>query len=111
MTSKEFENYLAGLPDEEYDRLVAERISRLNDKQKVVALSREVQRKYRSKLIAKLAEPNEDVHEMVFDALRDMDGDECEHGRSYVKNCIACGEIDHAMFPELFDVDGFPKED
>ena len=111
MTSREFENYLAGLSDEEYDRLVSERIGRLNDEQKIVALARESQRKYRAKLITKLAEPDEDVHEMVFDALRDMDGDACEHGRSYVKNCIACGEIDHAMFPELFDEDGFHREE
>lgn len=109
MNHKEFETYLAGLDDEQYDVLVQERIARLNDEQKVVALAREGQRKERAKLISKLADPNanEDVHEIVFDALRDMDGDECEHGRSYVKHCIACGEMDHLMFPELFDEDGF----
>jgi len=107
MNSREFESYLAHLPDEEYDRLVAERISRLNDEQKAIANVRESQRKDRAKLIAKLVDPNPEVHEMVFDALRDMDGDECEHGRHYVKHCIACGEIDHKMFPELFDEDGF----
>jgi hypothetical protein len=113
MTPKEFENYLIGLSEDEYDKLMQERIARLNDEQKTIAQAREVQRKQRAKLIAKLSDPNadEDVHHMVFNALRDMDGDECEHGRHYVKNCIACGEMDHAMFPELFDEDGFRIED
>jgi hypothetical protein len=113
MNVKEFEDYLAGLDDEGYDNLIKERIARLNDEQKLVALAREVQRKQRAKLIAKLSDPNadEDVHHMVFNALRDMDGDECEHGRHYVKHCIACGEMDHAMFPELFDEDGFHIQD
>ncbi len=111
MNPKEFEDYLANLSEEDYDTLIKERIDRLNDEQKAVALVREEQRKYRAKLIAKLADPDPDVHEMVFDALRDMDGDECEHGRSYCKHCIACGAIDHAMFPELFDEDGFHLEE
>jgi hypothetical protein len=113
MNVKEFEDYLAGLDDEGYDNLIKERIVRLNDEQKLVAEAREVQRKQRAKLIAKLSDPNadEDVHHMVFNALRDMDGDECEHGRHYVKHCIACGEMDHAMFPELFDEDGFHIQD
>ena len=111
MNSKEFETYLSNLPEDQYDALVEERIGRLNDEQKVIALAREKQRKYRSKLIAKLSSREPEVHEMVFDALRDMDGDECEHGRSYCKHCIACGAIDHAMFPELFDEDGFHLEE
>lgn len=111
MTSKEFENYLAGLGEEDYDRLVAERIERLNDEQKIIAKARESQRKERARLIGLLIDADPDVHEMVFDSLRDMDGDECEHGRSYVKHCIACGEIDHLLFPELFDEDGFHREE
>jgi hypothetical protein len=111
MTSKEFENYLAGLGEEDYDRLVAERIDRLNDEQKAIAKTRESQRKERARLIGLLIDADPDVHEMVFDSLRDMDGDECEHGRSYVKHCIACGEMDHLMFPELFDEDGFHREE
>lgn len=108
---QEFERYLEGLSEEEYDKLIQERIGRLNDEQKVIAQAREVQRKYRAKLIAKLSDPDPDVHEMVFDALRDSDGDECEHGRHYVKHCLACGEMDHLMFPELFDEDGFHIQD
>lgn len=111
MKSKEFEIYLEGLSEEDYTRLVAERIERLNDEQKVIANKREAQRKERSKLIGKLSSPDPEVHEMVFNALRDMDGDECEHGRSYAKHCLACGKMDHAMFPELFDEDGFHLEE
>lgn len=111
MTSKEFENYLAGLSEDDYDRLVAERIERLNDEQKTIAKVRESQRKERARLIGLLADADPDVHEMVFDTLRDMDGDECEHGRHYVKHCIACGQMDHLMFPELFDEDGFHREE
>ncbi len=111
MTSKEFENYLASLGEEDYDRLVAERIERLNDEQKVIAKTRDSQRKERARLIGLLADADPDVHEMVFDSLRDMDGYECEHGRSHAKHCLACGEMDHLMFPELFDEDGFHIEE
>jgi hypothetical protein len=111
MNHKEYEDYLIILSEEEYDKLIQERIARLNAEQQVIAQAREVQRKYRAKLIAKLFDPDPDVHQMVFDSLRDMDADECEHGRHYVKNCIACGKIDHLMFPELFDEDGFRIQD
>lgn len=111
MKSKEFEKHLESLSEEDYTRLVAERIERLNDEQKVIANKREAQRKERSKLISKLSSHDPEVHEMVFNALRDMDGDECEHGRSYAKHCLACGQIEHAMFPELFDEDGFHREE
>lgn len=109
MEPKEFESHLATLDEEQYSALVQERISRLGPEEQLLAQARESQRKVRQKLIDKLADPNadEDVHHMVFDALRDMDGDGCEHGRSYAKHCLACGKIDHTMFPELFDEDGF----
>lgn len=110
-TVREFEKYLESLSDDEYDKLMQERMSRLNDEQQAIMRVRESQRKDRAKLIAKLDSPDPDVHEMVFNALRDMDGDECEHQRSYCKHCIACGKIDHAMFPEMFDEDGFRIED
>ncbi len=111
MTSKEFETYLESLSNDEYDKLIQERIGRLNPEQQAIMQKREAQRKERFKLINKLTDPDPDVHEMVFNALRDMDGDDCEHGRSYCKHCIACGQIDHAMFPELFDEDGFHIEE
>src|SRR5579864_9730450 len=100
MEPKEFESYIATLDEEQYSALVAERIARLGPDEQVIALAREAQRKVRQKLIDKLADPNatEDTHEMVFDALRDMDGDGCEHGRSYAKHCLACGKMDHTMF-------------
>lgn len=106
-TPQDFTKYLEGLSDEEYDKLIQERMTRLDDEQKLIMQEREVQRKARAKLIAKLSDPDPDTHEMVFDALRDMDGDECEHGRNWAKHCLACGKIDHLMFPELFDEDGF----
>jgi len=115
MTPSEYEEYLSHLTNDQYDALIQERIARLNPEQQKLAQSREVQRKDRFKLIEKLAAPdaNEDTHEMVFNALRDMDDRnfECEHGRSYCKNCIACGEIDHIMFPELFNKEGFRIEE
>lgn len=109
MTPREFEEHLTHLTNEQYDMLIQERIARLNPEQQKIANAREAQRKIRFKLIEKIANPNAtpEDHEMVFDALRDMDGYECEHGRHYVKHCIACGEIDGLMFPELFDKDGF----
>ncbi len=110
-SAKEFEKYLESLSSEEYDKLIQERIGRLDTEQQAIMQVREVQRKARAQLIAKLSDPDPDTHEMVFDALRDMDGDECEHGRHWVKHCLACGKIDHAMFPELFDEDGFRYED
>lgn len=113
MNRKDFSSYLENLNNEQYDALIQERIQRLNAEQQTLMQAREVQRKERFKLISKLSDPNadEDVHHMVFNSLRDIDGDECEHGRSYVKHCLACGEIDHAMFPELFDEDGFDLEE
>lgn len=112
MTPQEFETYLEGLTNEQYDALIQERIKRLGPEEQIIAQARESQRKIRFKLIEKLADPNadEDTHHMVFDALRDMDGDACEHDRSYAKHCLACGKMDHAMFPELFDEDGFHIE-
>lgn len=109
MEPKEFESYIATLDEEQYSALVQERIARLTPDEQVIAQARESKRKDRQKLIDKLADPNatEETHEMVFDALRDMDGDTCEHDRSYASHCLACGKMDHTMFPELFDEDGF----
>lgn len=115
MNSKEYEEYLTHLTNDQYDALIQERIERLNlcsGNQKAIAQAREVERQERKKLINKLADPNatEDDHEMVFNALRDTP-DHCEHGRSYCKHCAACGQIDHLMFPELFDEDGLSLVD
>ena len=105
-----FEKYLCTLPKDKYHELIMERIERLNTEQHVIAMAREDERLTRSKLLDKLDSNDPDVNQMVFDSLRDMVKDECEHGRSYVKRCIACAEIDHTMFPELFDEDGEPIE-
>jgi hypothetical protein len=110
-SAKEFEKYLESLSEEDYDKLIQERMKRLNPEQGAIMVARELQRKARFKLIEKLKDPDPDVHEMVFNALRDMDDHQCEHGRHWVKHCSACGEIDHVMFPELFNEDGFRIED
>ena len=108
MTPSEFEDYLSHLTDEQYDTLIQERITRLNLEQQTIVQAREVARKERFKIIQKLSDPNadEETHHMVLNALRDGDSDNCEHWRPYCKHCIACGEIDGLMFPELFDKDG-----
>lgn len=113
MSRDEFKSYLENLRGEEYDALIQERILRLTPEQQTIVQAREVQRKERFKLYDKLMDPDPDVQQYVFDALRDMDGYafECEHGRNYVKHCLACGAIDHGMFPELFDEDGFEIQD
>ena len=113
MNTKEFESHLENLNNDQYDALIQERIQRLNAEQQLLVQAREVQRKVRFQLIAKLpaANADEDVHQLVFDYLRGMDEVECEHGRSYVKHCIACSEIDHIMFPELWDEDGILIEE
>ena len=48
----------------------------------------------------------EEIRESLVLIGKDFSG-ECEHGRSYCKHCVACGEIDYLMFPELFNKDGF----
>jgi hypothetical protein len=112
MTPIEFELWLRRLPDAEYDKVIQERISRLNAEQQVIAQAREVKKAERLVLFKKLADsPDEEAHERLLNALRDSDGLNCEHGRSYAKHCLACGAIDHLMFPELFDKDGFPVDD
>lgn len=89
--------------------LESERMSRLNDEQRQIVLKREEKRKEREQLIDKLKDNvDPDVHEYVFNMLRDTEEHECEHGRHYVKHCLACGKIDHLMYPEYFDEDGFP---
>ena len=107
MTPIEFEDYLVGLTNTQYDALIQERIARLAPEQQIIAQDREVQRKYRFKLMEKLASPDatEEDHESVYNALREGT-DNCEHGRSICKHCLACGEMDHLMFPELFNPDG-----
>lgn len=106
MTYAEFQDYLLSLSEEQYDTLIKERIARLKPVQQTVALAREEQKKVRLKLIGKLSDPDPDVHQMVFDTLRDMDRSECEHGRHCCKYCSECVEIDHVMFPELWDENG-----
>lgn len=97
------------LTDDEFTSLVQVRIARLNAEQQIIAQAREVKRQEQMRLVHKLATVTEpETHEMIFNALRDMDSnDNCEHGRSVWKHCGECGNIDHIMFPELFNEDGF----
>lgn len=106
-----FRTYLESLNEDEYDALIQERIKRLNHEQQAIAQEREVQRHKRFELYKKLNDPDPDVRQHLFDILRDMDSHECEHGRHYVKHCLSCGEMDHLMFPELFDEDGFELDE
>jgi|SRR5580698_1564944 hypothetical protein len=109
MKSNQFEIYLVSLPEEKYAVLIQERIARLAPEQQVIAQAREIQRIERMKLIDSLNDTNQNADELIFNILRDMDpSNACEHGRSYAKHCLECGEIDYLMFPELFDKDGFP---
>src|ERR1700679_1659232 len=38
----------------------------------------------------------------LLDQLRDTDPKECEHGRSWATNCMACDEIHKEVFPENY---------
>lgn len=108
MTPIEFEEQLSHLTNQQYDALVRERISRLNPEQQVIANAREAKRQERAQLIEKaFSSQDEEAQERLYNALRDTDDFNCEHGRSYCKHCIACGEMDHLMFPELFNKNGF----
>jgi hypothetical protein len=108
MSPSEFEDEISHLTDEQYDAFIQERIARLSPEQQIIAQAREVKRQERFLLIQKLTESkDEEAHERFLDALRDTGNLNCEHGRSYCKHCIACGEMDHRMFPELFNEDGF----
>jgi len=109
MTPKEFEDWLSHLTNDQYDALIQERMVRLNDEQRTIVQAREDRRKERAKLYDKLNDPDPEVRKQVLDTIMEGEGHHCEHGRSWVKHCIACGHIDHAMFPELFDEDGLPK--
>src|SRR5271154_2586677 len=98
MTPIEFEESLSHLTNEQYDALIQERIARLNPEQQVIAQSREVKKKERLDLINKaMNSKDEEAQERLYNALRDNDDLNCEHGRSYCKHCIACGEMDHLM--------------
>ncbi len=105
MTPKEFEDYLVSLSEEDYDKLIQERIAKLSPKDQLILQAREVKRKKTAQLIdqARKDPTNSELQHRVFDHILDMQEDYCEHDRSTWSTCIACGELDHAMFPELFD--------
>lgn len=112
MTPTQFEESISQLTNEQYDALIQERMARLNPEQLVIVRTREVKKKERFEIIKKLASSqDEEAHERLLDALRDGDDFNCEHGRSYAKHCGLCGQIDHLMFPELFNEDGFRIEE
>lgn len=111
MSPKEFEAWLSGLDDEKYDALIQERIPRLSEEEQKIVQAREVRRQERRKLSYRLDDPDPKVRKEIMDAIIAGEGHECEHGRSWLKHCLACGKIDHIMFPELFDEDGFDIEE
>ena len=108
MTPDEFEGYLVTLSDTEYDLLIEERISRLNVEQQIIAYARENKRKEMHKLFLKLEEENllEEERAKILLSFGSFSQSNCEHGRSYCKNCIACAEIDHIMLPEVYNENG-----
>jgi hypothetical protein len=112
MTPEEFEDYLFNLTPEQYDALMEERIAKLNPEQQVICKAREVWRKESYKLIDSLDvnDPTSVANEKTLQAIGMMSGGNslhCEHGRPYAKPCIACGKIYGALFPEVYDEDGF----
>lgn len=113
MTPKEFEDYLVRLSEEDYNKLIQERIGKLDPKDQIILQAREVKRKKTKQLIDQaMKDPtNSDLQHKVFDHFLEMREDYCEHGRSVYSHCIACGELDHAIFPELYDEYGDPLED
>lgn len=111
MSPKEYETWLSNLNEEQYDALIQERISRLSGENLQIAQARDGRRKERRKLYDKLNDPDPKVRKEIMNQIMAGEGHECEHGRSWVKHCLACGEMDHIMFPELFDEDGFPLEE
>lgn len=107
MTPSEFEEHLSHLTNEQYKAFIQERISRLNPEQQAMAQAREVKKDERFALINQMINSkDEEAHQRLLDALRD-ETDNCEHGRSFCKHCVLCGEMDGLMFPELFNKDGF----
>lgn len=97
---------------DEYDLggITPERLARLNPEQRSIVLQREAERQERMKMFDALDTKDPDNAQQLQDYLRDIDKDYCEHGRSIWKHCGACGEIDHVLFPELYDEDGFLHE-
>src|SRR5580698_7943686 len=90
---------------DEYDLggITPKRLANLNAEQRSIVECRLEKDKERSKLIAMIKDNDEEIYEKVFNALRDMHSDNCEHNRSIWKNCIVCNEIDILLFPELYD--------
>lgn len=110
-TVKQFEDYLISLSDDDHDKLVQERIQRLNADQQVIAQARELERKELRKITHMMEDPDPDVQEFAFNSILHMTKDACEHVRSYAKHCSECGKMDHIMFPELFNEFGESIED
>ena len=100
--SIKFESYLQSLSKDEFAKLIQKRIALLNPEQQLIAQARESQREYRTRLIESLSSTDEDIHEQVFNALQDMDGDECEHNISHDNYCQQCEIIEKIMFPEIY---------
>lgn len=111
-SAKDFEEQLSHLTNDQYNALVQERIARLTPEQQVIARAREEQRHDRLKLAEKAFGPDgtEEDHERLQNAMR-QGTDACEHGRSYCKYCAICAEMDHTMFPELFNEFGEHYQD
>lgn len=89
---------------DEYDLggITPERLANLNFEQRSIIEARIEKNKERAKLVAMIEVGNEETYEKIFNALRDMEQDNCEHNRPIWKSCIACNEIEMLLFPELY---------
>lgn len=88
-----------------------ERLARLNKEQQAIVIERQEKSARMDILIAKMSDPDPDVHEGIFNAMRDMYPGMCEHDRPSCKHCIECADIDHLMYPEVFNEFGEYIED
>jgi len=90
--------------------ITSERLANLNSEQRSIVEKRLEKDKERSKLVAMIDVGDEETFERVFNALRDMYSDYCEHRRCVWTNCIACSEIEMLLYPELYDKNGARHE-
>lgn len=92
----------------------SKRLSKLNSKQLKIVEKREKEKDKRLLLINKLNVPKPDVQQFLFDYLKDLVEDMCEHGRSMDSSCFACVEIEQLLYPDMFEdgypIDGLPED-
>jgi hypothetical protein len=76
---------------------------KLTPEQQKVVIHKQERADERAKLVALLIDPDIDNQQRVFNSLRDMQSDYCEHGYNVWRFCNECEDIDRVLYPELFD--------